>query len=333
VSDLVSLGGGGGGIASVVAWLRPPGDAAALFARRAARLDELAAGHAAADWLTMLARLCAAQASAATALAATSGAVTNGAASNGAASNGAASNGAATSRAATSDVASSGAATSARAIPAGATPLAFASWPRDPSWRQALAILVEQMQGQALPPPARAALAELAAAPAAQLERWADALFADGAPRPDAAAAPFVAAALQTWFTTLAGGVKVAAVARPTGAGCPVCGFPPVAGTVQGDDKVRYLCCGLCASEWHVTRVQCATCRSTAGISYYAIDGAAAGVKAEACASCRSYVKLFYREERPAAEPLADDAATLALDLLLGEADYAQGGLNPLVLG
>jgi FdhE protein len=33
----------------------------------------------------------------------------------------------------------------------------------------------------------------------------------------------------------------------------------------------------------------------------------------------------------PAADPLADDAATLALDILLGDAGYARCGVNLLL--
>ena len=51
-------------------------------------------------------------------------------------------------------------------------------------------------------------------------------------------------------------------------------------------------------------------------------------MKAEACGACHTYLKLFYREERPAAEPVADDLATVALDVLLGEEGFARGGVN-----
>ena len=288
----------GGGISVDVPWLRPPHKPEALFARRAARLDDLAAGHSAGEWLAMLARLCAAQAVAAEAMSAT-----------------------------------------ARAdgpLPVGETPLRFATWPRHSGWRDALGIIVRTMQEASLPAPARDALARLGVAPATRIEAWADALLAAADDdRPEPAAAPFLAAALQVYFSTLAATVKVAAVARQNGvagAGCPVCGFAAVAGIVQGDDKVRYLCCGLCASDWHVTRVQCTLCRATGGISYHAIEGAPAGVKAETCAACRVYLKLFYREQRPFAEPLADGAASLALDLLLGEAGYSDAGVNLLVV-
>ena len=37
--------------------------------------------------------------------------------------------------------------------------------------------------------------------------------------------------------------------------------------------------------------------------------------------------------EDPALEPVADDVASLALDLLVREAGYRRGGINPFLLG
>ncbi|HEX9101293.1 MAG TPA: formate dehydrogenase accessory protein FdhE, partial [Polyangia bacterium] len=156
-----------------------------------------------------------------------------------------------------------------------------------------------------------------------------------GSAPPGDPAALFVAAALQVWYGARSARLAVAEVARTTRGGCPVCGFSAVAGVVDGDDKLRYLSCGLCAAEWHVTRLHCTSCGGTAGLSYFALDGDAdgnaRGVKAEACAACRAYLKLFYREQLPDAEPLADDAATLVLDLLLGADEWARVGVNLLV--
>jgi len=60
--------------------------------------------------------------------------------------------------------------------------------------------------------------------------------------------------------------------------------------------------------------------------SDFTLDGdRAAGVKAEACAACRTYVKVFYEEARPDADPLADDAATIALDVMLADHGCARG--------
>lgn len=217
-------------------------------------------------------------------------------------------------------------------IPAGARllegfPLDAPRWARDPAWREMLRLVLAASRDAPLPAPAREVVERLEGAPAAELEALAADVLA-GTPR-DLASAPFVGAALQAYFTCLAAGLD-AASAEPAGAGCPVCGSPPVAAVVLGTERTRHLACSLCATEWHVPRVQCFICRSAATLSYFSVEGGPAGSRAEACESCRSYLKVFDRLEAPAAEPLADDAATLVLDLLMGERGYRRAGLNLL---
>jgi FdhE protein len=101
-----------------------------------------------------------------------------------------------------------------------------------------------------------------------------------------------------------------------------------VAAVVLGDDRLRYLVCSLCGTEWHRTRVQCATCGESSGLTYLGIEDRGKAVKAEACSHCRTFLKIFYLEEDPKAEPFADDVATLALDLLVADEGYARGGVS-----
>jgi FdhE protein len=201
---------------------------------------------------------------------------------------------------------------------------------RDPSWHAALGVVLGVARDGPLPGPAADAIRRLDAARAPELEAVADGVLAL-APG-DPAAAPFVLAALEVSFARLAAGLDPKVV-PPAETGCPVCGSAPVAGLVLGDDRLRYLACGLCASRWHLTRVQCATCRATGGISYFDVEGAPAGARAEACDVCRTYVKLFDAEELPGAEPVADDAATIVLDLLMAERGFRRAGRNPLAPG
>jgi FdhE protein len=210
-------------------------------------------------------------------------------------------------------------------------PLCAPEWRRDEAWRQALALIVSEMGRAPLPGPARAALARLGASEPAELEAFADAILTGSFGRIDLAAAPFVGAALQVYWTVLAAGLSSEGVEQSEH-GCPVCGSPPVAGVVLGDDKLRYLACSLCATAWHLTRVTCASCRATGGISYFSIQGDPGAVKAEACLQCQTYLKLFYLEQNPQAEPFADDIATLSLDLLMSEQGYARGGVNLFLL-
>ncbi len=271
-----------------IPYLRLP-RAADVFRHRAARLRELAHGHAARDWLEALAWICDAQRLAAETVPGSLG---------------------------------------GRDL-ARAHPLHFAEWRRAPAWRRALALVLAEMRTVALPEPARRAMAQLEAAAPDEVETWANALLS-GSTGPDPAAAPFLAAALQSHFATLAERIPPEIAERSAGA-CPVCASPPVAGLVMGDDKVRYLACSLCAAEWHLVRVQCVTCDSGAALSYLSIEGDAGGVKAETCDACRTYLKMFYRERLPQADALADDAATLALDLLMSERGYSRSGANAFV--
>ncbi len=145
---------------------------------------------------------------------------------------------------------------------------------------------------------------------------------------------PFVAAALQVHSTALAARLDRKAIApRDVTGTCPCCGFLPVAGIVRTDGqptRLRYLHCALCNTEWHLPRVTCAACRDSNRIAYFHIEGSDESVRAETCDVCRSYLKIVYREKSPQADPVADDLATLALDLLVEEAGYDRLGPNLL---
>ncbi len=161
---------------------------------------------------------------------------------------------------------------------------------------------------------------------------------------------PLVAAALQVAWQRLLPTLPQAPE-RPRGelrALCPCCGSPPVASLVESDPQssgVRYLQCGLCTTQWYFERSLCTLCEQSGKLAYLRLapdaeDGGDAGddstadvAQAEACGDCGSYLKLFSRALDAEAEPLADDLASLALDLLLGEeARYRRSGFNPLLI-
>jgi hypothetical protein len=68
--------------------------------------------------------------------------------------------------------------------------------------------------------------------------------------------------------------------------------------------------------------VKCTNCDSTKGIAYHGIEGGSDAVKAESCDECHTYRKIGYQDKDLEFEPLADDLASLTLDLLMGEAGY-----------
>jgi FdhE protein len=80
-----------------------------------------------------------------------------------------------------------------------------------------------------------------------------------------------------------------------------------------------------------MVRVKCSRCESTASIHYHSIEGGSQAIKAEACEQCHTYRKIFYREHEPAVEAVADDLASLALDLLMAEPGYHRASGNPLL--
>ena len=52
---------------------------------------------------------------------------------------------------------------------------------------------------------------------------------------------------------------------------------------------------------------------------------------AEICDQCHTYRKVVNQEKDPYAEPLADDLASLTLDLLMGDTEFSRASGNPLL--
>jgi FdhE protein len=101
----------------------------------------------------------------------------------------------------------------------------------------------------------------------------------------------------------------------------------------QGAHGTRYCGCSLCGTLWNYVRIKCGLCASTAGIAYREIDGGPGSVKAETCESCGGYLKVMQQHKDPHVELVADDVASLPLDLLVREAGYRRGGVNPFLVG
>jgi len=51
-----------------------------------------------------------------------------------------------------------------------------------------------------------------------------------------------------------------------------------------------------------------------------------------ACHPPLPYHKLYRQDKQQYADPVADDLATLGLDIAVGEAGYERGGANPFLL-
>ncbi len=208
------------------------------------------------------------------------------------------------------------------------------TWRRDPSWQAALDRILDGLAPIAMPDPARSAFDELKRAVPDAREALANRVLGIDPVPADAAQACFVSAALQVYWTRMAALLDQETVRAVEPAGsCPVCGSPAVASVVYAEGSlqgVRFLCCSLCASEWHCVRIKCANCQSTKGIAYHHIPERPA-MKAETCDECRTYTKILYKDKDPDGEPFADDLATFGLDVLVGEAGWARATPNPFL--
>ena len=214
---------------------------------------------------------------------------------------------------------------------------------RPVEWRAVLRQLVGELAVASPLPPSNVAeaLAALQAADDDRLEALAEQLLSG---EPDAAAAaelPFVAAALQVVYTQLASLLDAASVQKLDYHNvCPCCGSPAVASVVRlgaAINNLRYLHCSLCNSEWNVPRAVCTSCDSDKAVALQELEGGEGqkvkAVRGETCDGCKSYLKIVYQDKDPLVDPVADDLATLALDVLLDEAGYQRAGPNLLLIG
>lgn len=220
----------------------------------------------------------------------------------------------------------------------GMPPLQAMGWPRDPAWRGMLEAMLDHVLAAGVPEPAAnvcARVKSLARTDGAALEAMADAVLAERDDDVDSVMAPFVMAALQVYWTDLACRFdeKQLPVVSPFGV-CPICASLPVASVVRiggQRDGCRYLCCSLCSTEWHQVRVTCSHCEDTKEIAYHFIEDGPEGIKAESCDHCHTYRKIFYQEKDQFVEAVADDLASLPLDVLMGQEGYSRASGNPLL--
>jgi len=212
-------------------------------------------------------------------------------------------------------------------------PFAASTWPRDQVWRQVLTRIIDYIEPFA-PAHARSSIVRLRKLEEAMLEVLADQILRMNFSRQYANFLPYVSAALQVYWTALASTINESDVQPDARGFCPSCGFLPVGSIIRVDGEVpylRYLHCGLCNTQWHMVRVTCASCLDSSNqIAYHYIVGKNDAVRAETCGKCKSYLKIYHQEKSPKVDPIADDLATLALDLLLDEAGFKRMSPNLL---
>ena len=223
-----------------------------------------------------------------------------------------------------------------RAREFGMPPLDRTRFAADPVFDATLDRMLALLDGSEMPDAAAAALARLRAASGSARADMVRAVLEHAIPVETLAEHVYVAAALQVHFARLAARLDAKALVPVGDGACPACGGPPASSMVvgwQGAHGTRYCGCGLCGTLWNYVRVKCALCGSTAGVSYQEIDGGGGTVKAETCKSCHGYVKVLQQHIDPAVDVIADDVASLGLDLLVRETGFRRGGVNPFLLG
>jgi FdhE protein len=210
--------------------------------------------------------------------------------------------------------------------------LSAQSWTRNPAWRESLTMILHQLKNADLPHATIETITNLLQESEIGLEKMADRILTGNLEVVSPQELPFVAAALQVYWVYMASALGEVAIGRVEQGGiCPVCGSFPNAGIVKSggaDQGLRYLCCSLCASQWHMVRIKCSNCESTHGINHFILDGSDGSVKAESCDDCNSYLKLLYLGKDNQMEAMADDLATLALDMLMGKEGKSRCGPN-----
>lgn len=203
--------------------------------------------------------------------------------------------------------------------------------PLDAEWRRSLQHIAQELQADA-PPPVRQSLATLTALDAAKLDEQAQRLLSLDFPALDAATVPFIGAALQVYWVQRAAALGESVFRKLDVPNvCPVCGSLPLASVLRIDVPVpgtRYLHCVLCATDWYMTRGTCSQCEAQEKLAYYHIESSSEAVRGEACEECKGYIKSINHEKDPQADPVADDLATLALDVLLDDAGYQRASPN-----
>lgn len=187
-----------------------------------------------------------------------------------------------------------------------------------------------------LPPIAAAAVESLRVCTAAERRRWVSNVLKDAVPPDDIPRHGIVAAGLQVHLARLAAKLNAEDLSLVADAVCPACGSTPMTSSIVGWRNAlntRYCNCSMCGTKWNVVRVKCLSCGATDGITYRMIEGEAGTIKAETCDTCRSYVKVLYQVHDPDLEELADDIASLGLDMLMGENGLKRVGHNIFLVG
>lgn len=79
-------------------------------------------------------------------------------------------------------------------------------------------------------------------------------------------------------------------------------------------------------------RATCVACGDGKRVNQRFVEGSDGVARAETCDSCQSYLKLLHADKAQWLDPVADDLATLGLDILVSDEGYHRMTANPFLL-
>lgn len=232
----------------------------------------------------------------------------------------------------------------------GKPPLEFPQWQLSDEWQEDLQCLLAHLKPR-VALPASHIMTGLESSDPTYLQQQAERLLRGVMFGLDLSSSSLIAAALQVHWTRLVHATQQAYPDLAFGPidnplVCPCCGSLPVSSVARiGPEEAgsRYLHCTLCQSEWHMVRIKCTHCESTKTIAYQELEplndtpqatyiAPKGAVRAECCDDCGHYLKQMDMAKDPHVDPVADDLATVALDLLVSDTGKQRHGVNLMLL-
>jgi len=214
-------------------------------------------------------------------------------------------------------------------------PLDRGHFTADAAFTETLDRLLKAAVDLEMPEQARTALDKVVKADADGRAYMVQNVLAEAIPVEALAEHIFIAAALQVHFARLAARLDAKSLQSVGDGVCPSCGGAPTATVLVNWPRTpgaRYCSCSLCGTLWNYVRSKCTLCGSTRKILFQEVEGAG-HIKAETCDDCHGYMKVFNHQKDHRLDPVADDVATLGLDLLVHELGFRRGGINPFLIG
>ena len=212
----------------------------------------------------------------------------------------------------------------------GMPPVSIGTWKAGDDWNQAFNLLTKSLASEDLPDTVKKILSDFTAANGPELHLQAEKFLQADEQDVKPEWAPFIGAILQMiWMKKVAQLAPHASSYKGQSTLCPVCGSHPVASVVRvgSRDAHRYLVCSLCASEWYASRARCTNCETPKEVNMMG-ETKESLVQGECCDDCHGYLKIMYQSRDPMMEVVADDLASIQVDLALSNEGYQRTGRN-----